>query len=67
MTSEQYSPSRFDSKSAYNLDLEEKQIEECIEWAKYLAIRVIDMDEDLADEAKHFREFGQWLKYGKLS
>lgn len=56
-----------DSKSAYDFNLEEKHIEECIEWAKYLAIRVMDMDQDLADEAKNFREFGKWLKHGEFA
>lgn len=53
------------SKNAYDLNLEEGRVEECIEWARYLAIRVMDMVKHLADEAKNFREFGKWLKYGK--
>lgn len=53
-----------DSESAYDLNLETSTVEDCIEWAKYLAVRVMDMDKELADEADNFREFGKWLKYG---
>ncbi|KAJ9105236.1 hypothetical protein QFC21_001601 [Naganishia friedmannii] len=50
-------------KRGYDLDLETSGVEECIDWARYLAIRVMDMSRDVTREAEAFREFGKWLKY----
>ncbi|KAJ9120779.1 hypothetical protein QFC22_002712 [Naganishia vaughanmartiniae] len=50
-------------KRGYDLNLETSDVEECIEWARYLAIRVMDMSRDVTHEAEAFREFGKWLKY----
>ncbi|KAJ9108134.1 hypothetical protein QFC19_002601 [Naganishia cerealis] len=50
-------------KRAYDLDLETSIVDECIDWARYLAIRVMDMARDVNSEAETFREFGKWLKY----
>ena len=55
---------RLDSESAFDLNLGIGDVRDCIEWAKYLAVRVMDMDKELIAEADNFREFAKWLKYG---
>lgn len=53
---------RSESKSL-NLDI--ARLKNSLRWARYMAIRAADLDVILGEEAKRFREFARWLKYGQ--
>jgi hypothetical protein len=52
------------SKATFGLNLPEDQLEKCIAWVRYLAMRTLELDREMNEESKRFHEFAKWAKYG---